>query len=111
MITLHRLARHPEPMSLNPDLIFTIEAHPDTVLTLTTGQKVLVCESPVEVADAIRAWRASILTSALRDSGMAGSSARRVERHGMALASSPPPNLPNAEETGAMADHRSRYKP
>ena len=30
MIELHRLGQ-PEPFQLNPDLIVTVEAHPDTV--------------------------------------------------------------------------------
>ena len=37
MITLHRLGHRSEPLHLNPDLITTVEAHPDTVVTLATG--------------------------------------------------------------------------
>ena len=61
MITLHRLAHWDEPFQLNPDLIATVEAVPDTIVALTNGKRVLVEESPTEVADAIREWRASVL--------------------------------------------------
>jgi flagellar protein FlbD len=67
MIALHRLAHSDEPFHLNPDLIVSVEAHPDTVVTLTTGTRVVVMESPEEIAAAVRAWRASVLNVALRD--------------------------------------------
>ncbi len=66
MIALHRLAHADEPFHLNPDLIVLVEAHPDTVVVLTTGTKVVVMESPEEIAEAIRVWRASVLGSAMR---------------------------------------------
>jgi uncharacterized protein YlzI (FlbEa/FlbD family) len=50
MITLHRLGHLDEPFDVNPDLIVTVEAHPDTVLTLATGTKFVVAESGDEVA-------------------------------------------------------------
>jgi flagellar protein FlbD len=66
MITLHRLGHRHEPFLLNPDLVATVEAHPDTVVTLTTGARFLVGESPDEIAAEIRSWRAAILSDALR---------------------------------------------
>src|SRR3954453_2537346 len=63
MIRLHRLGHDPHPFHLNPDLILTVEANPDTVVMLATGTRLLVCESPEEVAAAIRAWRVSILNA------------------------------------------------
>jgi uncharacterized protein YlzI (FlbEa/FlbD family) len=66
MITLHRLGHRTEPLHLNPDLITTVEAHPDTVITLATGSKVVVSECPKEVTDAVRQWRADILDEAWR---------------------------------------------
>jgi flagellar protein FlbD len=66
MITLHRLGIRSEELHLNPDLITTIEAHPDTVITLATGSKVVVSEPPDEIAEAVREWRAGILDEAWR---------------------------------------------
>jgi flagellar protein FlbD len=63
MIRLHRLGQ-PTSFLLNDDLIITVEATPDTVISLASGNKVLVAESPEEVAAAIREWRASILAAA-----------------------------------------------
>ena len=65
MIKLHRLGHHAEPFHLNPDLVSVVEAHPDTVVALTTGVKIVVLESPEEIAQQIRAWRAGILRDAL----------------------------------------------
>jgi flagellar protein FlbD len=66
MITLHRLGIRGEELQLNPDLITTVEAHPDTVITLATGSKVVVSEGPDEIAEAVRMWRAEILDEAWR---------------------------------------------
>ncbi|HWT24629.1 MAG TPA: flagellar FlbD family protein [Solirubrobacteraceae bacterium] len=66
MIRLHRLGHTPQPFHLNPDLVLTVEANPDTVVTLTTGSRLLVMESPEAVADAVRAWRASVLDAMTR---------------------------------------------
>ena len=65
MITLHRLGHNAEPFLLNPDLIVTVEATPDTVVTLTTGTRFVVVESPVRVAEEVRQWRTDILRDAL----------------------------------------------
>ena len=65
MIALHRLGQQAEEFLLNPDLIVTVEANPDTVVTLTTGAKVVVVESPVRVAQEVRDWRTRILAEAL----------------------------------------------
>jgi uncharacterized protein YlzI (FlbEa/FlbD family) len=66
MIRLHKLGRPPQPFHLNPDLVLTVDAHPDTVVTLTTGSRLLVTETPEEVAEAVRAWRASVLDAMTR---------------------------------------------
>jgi flagellar protein FlbD len=66
MIKLHRLGHLAEPFHLNPDLIVTIEAHHDTVLTLSTGSKVNVVETPDDVAKAVLTWRAAVITAATR---------------------------------------------
>ena len=69
MITLNRLGHSDEPFHLNPDMIVTVEATPDTVITLATGAKVVVAESPAEVAAAVHAYRASVLAEAFRRRG------------------------------------------
>jgi flagellar protein FlbD len=66
MIRLHRLSHTPQPLYINPDLVATVEANPDTVVTLTTGSRLLVRESPEQVADAVRRWRASVLDAMSR---------------------------------------------
>jgi uncharacterized protein YlzI (FlbEa/FlbD family) len=59
MIQLHRLGRTLVPFHLNPDLIVTVEANPDTVVHLATGANLIVSETPEEVAAEVRAWRRS----------------------------------------------------
>jgi uncharacterized protein YlzI (FlbEa/FlbD family) len=66
MIVLHRLAHSLEPFHLNPDLIVTVEACPDTVVTLATGARILVCEDPDTIARAILRWKSDVRRSALR---------------------------------------------
>jgi uncharacterized protein YlzI (FlbEa/FlbD family) len=67
MITLHRLGHAEQELHVNPDLIVTIEATPDTVITLANGSKLLVSERPAEVAAAVRHYRVVILAGALRE--------------------------------------------
>jgi uncharacterized protein YlzI (FlbEa/FlbD family) len=65
VIRLHRLGHPDENYFLNPDLILSIEATPDTVVTLTTHTKLLIGESCEDVVAAVRAWRSSVLEAAL----------------------------------------------
>jgi uncharacterized protein YlzI (FlbEa/FlbD family) len=67
MITLNRLGHSDEPFQLNPDMVVTVESTPDTVITLATGAKVVVAETPAEVAAALHAYRAGVLGEALRN--------------------------------------------
>lgn len=64
MIVLHRLTHPDQPFHLNPDLIVTVESTPDTVISLGNASKLVVIESPEEIAQRIRDWRASILAAA-----------------------------------------------
>ncbi len=66
---------------LNCDLIEHIEATPDTVITLTSGQKITVLETAEEIIERVRAWRHSLLSSdpPLMESG--SSAARREVWH------------------------------
>lgn len=59
MIQLTRLNH--VPLVLNSDLIEHMEVTPDTVVTLTTGQKIVVLESAEEVVERIIQFRKSIL--------------------------------------------------
>lgn len=36
---------------INPDMILTLEAVPDTVITLTSNEKLMVRETPQEIID------------------------------------------------------------
>lgn len=58
MIHLTRINR--VPLVLNSDLIEHVEATPDTVVSLTTGQKILVLESPAEIVERVVQFRRSV---------------------------------------------------
>jgi flagellar protein FlbD len=59
MIQLTRLNN--QPLIVNSDLIKFVEHAPDTVLTLVTGEKVVVRETSDEVLQKITTFRRSIL--------------------------------------------------
>jgi flagellar protein FlbD len=59
MIRLTRLNR--ESFYLNPDLIQEMETTPDTVLTLSSGVRVVVQDAPERVIDEIVEFRRRIL--------------------------------------------------
>jgi flagellar protein FlbD len=61
VIVLHRLTHPDEPFHLNVDAIHMVEAHPDTVIALSNGSKLVVLETPDEVAQRVREWHASII--------------------------------------------------
>lgn len=52
------------PLILNSDLIEHIDATPDTVVSLTTGQKMIVLESPKEIIDRVVHFRQRVQTPA-----------------------------------------------
>lgn len=58
MVRLTRLNH--VPLVLNSDLIEHLETTPDTVITLTTGQKFVVLESAGEVIDRVIEFRKAI---------------------------------------------------
>lgn len=66
MIELHRIGQSGEPFSLNPALVVSIEAHPDTTLLLATGARLVVAEPPERVVELINAWHAEVATAAMR---------------------------------------------
>ncbi len=59
MIKLTRLNH--QPFVLNADLIEHIEATPDTVISLITGQKLMVIESAAEVIERVIEFRRAVL--------------------------------------------------
>jgi len=70
MIELTRL--NGRAMVVNSDLIKTLEASPDTMLTLINGEKVIVREEIAEVMERILVYRARLLAVV----------AKRLERSG-----------------------------
>ena len=58
MIALRRLNN--QPIMVNPDLIESLEATPDTVVTLTSGNKLIVRDSMEEVQAKIVAFKRKI---------------------------------------------------
>jgi flagellar protein FlbD len=86
VILVHRLRG--EPLFLNTDLIECIEATPDTVVTLADGRKYVVSETPEEVVERARQFRAGVLVAAEELRRSAGGLApvlpltpRRTEEH------------------------------
>ena len=69
MILVHRLRG--EPMFINCDLVESIEATPDTIVTMVDGRRLVVSESPSEVIERVREYRAALVAaaSALRSGG------------------------------------------
>jgi flagellar protein FlbD len=55
MITLHRLNQ--QEFVLNADLIETLESTPDTLVTLTTGKKMIVRDTLLGVVARVVAYR------------------------------------------------------
>jgi flagellar protein FlbD len=63
MIRLTRLNN--QPMAVNSDLIKFVEQAPDTVLTLVTGEKLVVRETAQQVLDLILDFRRAIAATPL----------------------------------------------
>lgn len=60
MIKVTRLKSQDRDFILNAELIETIEATPDTVITLTNGKKLIVEETPEEVVRHVMEYRRAI---------------------------------------------------
>ena len=58
MIALNRLNN--QPIMVNADLIETLESTPDTVVTLTSGNKLIVRDSPEEIRNKIIEYKRHI---------------------------------------------------
>jgi flagellar protein FlbD len=59
MIQLTRLNNH--PLVVNSDLIKFVEQAPDTVITLLSGEKIVVRESALDVLERVVQFRRSVL--------------------------------------------------
>lgn len=59
MIQLTRL--NSKPLMVNSDLIKFVEQSPDTLVTLLTGEKIVVLEKPEEILARITDFRRSVL--------------------------------------------------
>lgn len=107
MIELTRL--NGNRMVVNSDLILCAESSPDTLLTLVTGEKLIVMESIEELVDRAATYRARTLaeassialgepsSSAGAAGGMAARNARQVSREAI-------------EEESAMRSRRRRRR-
>jgi flagellar protein FlbD len=69
MIQLTRLNKN--PLMVNSDLIKFVERAPDTVLTLVSGEKIVVLESAQQVLEKIIEFRRTILSGAVLQSPQA----------------------------------------
>ena len=67
MIQLTRINQ--VPFYVNPDLMEHMEATPDTVISLTTGQKFVVMEAPEEIVRRIVDYRRRIAQPAGAEAG------------------------------------------
>ena len=47
---------------VNPDLLEIVEETPDTVITLTTGKKIIVKESRQEIKNLVKSFRKDIFS-------------------------------------------------
>ncbi len=78
MIRLTRLNNH--PLTVNSDLIKFVEQSPDTVITLISGEKIVVRESAQEILARVIDFRRSLLQGpSARDESSLPSSAHAGE--------------------------------
>ena len=78
MIQLTRLNNH--PLVVNSDLIKFVEQAPDTVITLLSGEKIVVRESAQEVLERVVQFRRSVLQGIMLVVGQSAPAARRLQR-------------------------------
>lgn len=62
MVKLNRL--NGAPVTVNAELIETVEATPDTIITLTSGKKLMVVESVDQIIEQVMTYRRSLLEAA-----------------------------------------------
>ena len=94
MITLHRLGHAVEAFNLNPDLIMTVEATPDTVITLSNGSKIVVAEPPERVVADVRAHRIEVLAGAMDRRAQLRGDRSAIKKHSSLRVTTPVTPLP-----------------
>jgi uncharacterized protein YlzI (FlbEa/FlbD family) len=62
VIAVHRINQPEHELYVNPDLIQLVEANPDTVLAFVNGIRLVITETPADVARLVRDWRVAILS-------------------------------------------------
>jgi len=92
MIELTRL--NGNPMVLNSDLIKTAESSPDTMLTLITGEKLIVREECSEVVERILEYRARLLATVAKRMPSFDDLPKAVSLTSLDLSGQPPANSP-----------------
>lgn len=53
-------------LMINPNIIEVIEETPDTVLTLTTGRKLILKESSQEIQNLVKTWNKEVFCTTIR---------------------------------------------
>src|ERR1700741_14748 len=61
LIMIHLTRFNRSPLVVNSDLIEHIEVTPDTLIVLTTGQKILVLETAEEIVERVVGFRRMLL--------------------------------------------------
>lgn len=77
MIRVTRLGRQ-GALVLNAELIKRVEAVPDTTITLTDGEVLVVSESVEEIVQLVIAYRRQLFAPAARSGGRRGGGANHV---------------------------------
>jgi uncharacterized protein YlzI (FlbEa/FlbD family) len=94
MIPIHRLTHPEQTLLLNPDHIQMVESTPDTVVLLASGARLVVMETPVEIADLVRTWRASVARASFEAAEPSSARTRLAAVvAGPGLAGTVPPNV------------------
>lgn len=65
MIVVHRFTHPEQALHLNSDMVVSVEATPDTVVTLSNEGRLVVIETPDELTELICDWKARVLARAL----------------------------------------------
>jgi uncharacterized protein YlzI (FlbEa/FlbD family) len=105
MIRLTRLNK--QPIGVNSDLVKFVENSPDTLITLITGEKILVRESYEEIVSQMVAFRQRVLAgvdpSGYASSGPSDEALRRAGAQSpgiVSLGEQDVAELPQADEEG-----------